>query len=312
MRWHQENPGDVMESLGTGPDGLAPEEAEKRLDEYGPNELVEKKRRTVAAMFLDQFKDFMIIVLIAAAVVSGLIGEASDTIAIVVIVVLNAVIGFTQEYRAEKAMAALKRMAAPEAKVTRGGKRSTVPARELVPGDVVALEAGGVVPADVRLVDANQLKVDESPLTGESVAVEKKTSPLKEKDLPLGDRTNMAYKGTAVTYGRATGVVVATAMETELGSIATMLQEEEEVKTPLQKRLASFGQKLAVAVLVICAVVFGFGILRGEPPLLMLLTAISLAVAAIPEALPAVVTISLAFGARKLVRQNALIRKLPA
>ncbi|MDO9462704.1 MAG: HAD-IC family P-type ATPase, partial [Deltaproteobacteria bacterium] len=312
MRWHQKKIDEVIEDLGSSLKGLSPEEVEKRLQEYGPNELKEKKKKTVFMMFLDQFKDFMILVLMAAAVISGIIGEPSDTIAIVVIVVLNAVIGFVQEYRAEKAMAALKKMAAPTATVIRNGMPENIPASQLVPGDVVLLEAGKVVPADLRLTEAAQLKVEEAALTGESVPVEKHTKALHDELLPIGDRKNMAYKGTFVTYGRGVGVIAATGMDTELGKIATMLQEEEEVKTPLQKRLATFGRKLAIAVLAICAIVFTVGIMRGEQVFLMLLTAISLAVAAIPEALPAVITISLALGAKKMVRQNALVRKLPA
>ncbi|HEY5648503.1 MAG TPA: HAD-IC family P-type ATPase, partial [Nitrospiria bacterium] len=311
-RWHNAEIKDVLEALETDIQGLSREEAEKRRKEYGPNELLEKKKKTSLMMFLDQFKDFMIIVLIAAAVISGIIGEPADTIAIVVIIVLNAIIGFTQEYRAEKALAALKKMAAPTAVVIRNGVPSNIPASELVPGDTILLETGRVVPADLRLIEAAQLKVEEAALTGESIPVEKHTKLLHERDLPLGDRANSAYFGTFVTYGRGKGIVVATGMETELGKIATLIQEGEEVKTPLQKRLANFGQRLAIVILAICAVVFGIGVFRGESPLLMLLTAISLAVAAIPEALPAVVTISLALGARKLVRQNALIRKLPA
>ena len=312
MSWHLKDISTVIEELGCSIQGLSLTEAEKRLQKYGPNELKEKKKKTPFIMFLDQFKDFMILVLIAAAIVSGIIGEPSDTIAIIVIVVLNAVIGFVQEYRAEKAMAALKSMAAPSATVLRDGSPVNIPASQLVPGDIVLLEAGNIVPADLRLIESVQLKIEEAALTGESVPVEKHTKPLHDEHLPIGDRKNMAYKGTFVTYGRGKGIVVATGMDTELGRIATMLQEEEEVKTPLQKRLASFGKKLAIAVLAICAIVFGIGVLRGEDPMLMLLTAISLAVAAIPEALPAVVTISLAIGARKMVRQNALIRKLPA
>jgi Ca2+-transporting ATPase len=312
MRWHQQEIKDVIEALKSSSQGLTSEEARSRLNRYGPNVLQEKKKKTPFMMFLDQFRDFMIIVLIAAALISGFIGELSDTIAIIVIVVLNAVIGFIQEYRAEKAVAALKKMAAPAATILRDGMPANIPTSELVPGDVVILEAGRIVPADMRLIESAQLKVEEAALTGESLSVEKHVHPLHDESLSIGDRKNMAYKGTIVTYGRGLGVVVATGMNTELGKIAAMLQEEEEVKTPLQKRLAAFGQKLAIAVLAICAIVFGIGILRGEPVLLMLLTAISLAVAAIPEALPAVITISLALGAKKLVKQNALIRKLPA
>lgn len=312
MFWHQKTVEDVISELKSSLDGISADEAQKRLLEYGLNELKEKKKKTPFMMFLDQFKDFMILVLIAAAVISGFIGELSDTIAIIVIIVLNAVVGFIQEYRAEKAMAALKKMTAPTATVIRDGIPSNIPALQLVPGDVVILEAGKIVPADMRVIEAAQLKVEEAALTGESEAVEKHVKSLLDELLPTGDRKNMAYKGTFATYGRGTGIVVATGMNTELGKIATMLQEEEEVKTPLQKRLASFGQKLAIAVLAICAIVFGIGVMRGEQPMLMLLTAISLAVAAIPEALPAVITISLALGAKKLVKQNALIRKLPA
>ncbi|HHN66246.1 MAG TPA: cation-translocating P-type ATPase [Nitrospirae bacterium] len=310
--WHLKDIEAILKELKTSPQGLTSEEARARLERYGPNELEEKKKRHPLMMFIDQFRDFMILVLIAAAVISGFIGEASDTIAIVVIVVLNAIIGFVQEYRAEKAMEALKKMAAPYATVLRDRRPVNLPARELVPGDKVLLEAGRIVPADIRLTEAIQLKIEEAALTGESVPVEKHTETIQDRDIPLGDRKNMAYKGTIVTYGRGEGVVVATGMSTEIGRIATMLQEEEEVKTPLQKRLANFGQKLAIAVLAICAIVFAIGLMRGVEPLLMLLTAISLAVAAIPEALPAVVTISLALGAKKMVNQNALIRKLPA
>lgn len=310
--WHQKELKEILEELRTTPQGLSMEEARRRLDEYGPNELKEKKKKTPFIIFLDQFRDFMILVLIAAAVVSGIIGEPSDTIAIIVIVMLNAVIGFVQEYRAEKAMAALKKMASPLATVIRDGQATNIPSVELVPGDIVLLEAGNVVPADLRLIEAIQLKIEEAALTGESVPVEKGINLLKEEHLSLGDRKNMAYKGTIVTYGRGRGVVVATGMNTELGRIATMLQEEEEVKTPLQKRLQAFGKRLSIAVLAICAIVFLVGLIRGEEVLRMLLTAISLAVAAIPEALPAVVTISLALGAKKMVKQNALIRRLPA
>lgn len=312
MIWHQKAVGEILDKLGTSSNGLSTEEAARRLGEYGPNELQEKAKKTPFMMFLDQFRDFMIIVLIIAAIISGFIGDLTDTISIIVIVVLNAVIGFIQEYRAEKAMAALKKMAALSATIIRNGLSETVSASQLVPGDIIVLEAGKVVPADMRVMESAQLKVEEAALTGESEAVEKHANALNDESLPVGDRKNIAYKGTFVTYGRGSGVVVATGMKTELGKIAAMLQEEDEGKTPLQKRLASFGRKLAIAVLAICAIVFVIGVMRGEPTMLMLLTAISLAVAAIPEALPAVITISLALGAKKLVKQNALIRKLPA
>ncbi|MCX5833713.1 MAG: HAD-IC family P-type ATPase, partial [Deltaproteobacteria bacterium] len=312
INWHQKEFKDVFEELEVPADGLRSDEARRRLAQYGRNELVEKGKRSVLAMILDQFRDFMIMVLIAAAVVSGLMGEVADTIAILVIVLLNAVLGVSQEYRAEKAMEALKQMAAPVARVLRDGSVSSIPGSEIVPGDLVLLEAGGIVPADMRLTEAAVLKIEEAALTGESVPVEKHTRALHEEMLSLGDRSNMVFKGTVVTYGRGTGVAVGTGMNTELGKIATMLQEEEEVKTPLQKRLTVFGKKIAVAILFICAFIFGVGLLRGQPAMLMFLTAVSLAVAAIPEALPAVITIALALGARKMADDNALIRKLPA
>jgi Ca2+-transporting ATPase len=311
-QFYQKDVDDVLSTLGSQRTGISNTEAQKRLNEFGTNELQEKKKRTTLLMFLDQFKDFMILVLIGAAVIAGVIGDLADTLVIIAIVIINAIIGFVQEYRAEKAMEALKKMAAHSATVLREGEISRVATAELVPGDVVMLEAGSLVPADLRLIETAQLKAEEAALTGESVSVEKHSRTLIEDQLPLADRKNMVYKGTTISYGRGTGVVTATGMKTELGKIASMLQDEKEVKTPLQKRLASFGRKLALAVLVICAIVFGMGFLRGEPVLLMLLTAISLAVAAIPEALPAVITISLALGAKKLVSKNALVRKLPA
>ncbi len=291
--------------------GLTADVAGQRLEQAGPNVLHETGRRHPLVMLTSQFTDFMILVLIAAAVIAGIIGEPQDTIAIVVIVFLNGIIGFVQEYRAERAMAALKKMASPQARVIRDGQPALIDATHLVPGDLVELEAGNILPADLRLTELASLKVDESALTGESQPVDKQLASLKETDLPLGDRFNLAFKGTIVTYGRARGLVVATGMKTELGKIAALLSSESG-KTPLQKRLARFGQHLALVVLAICAIIFVAGWLRGEPPLVMLLTAVSLAVAAIPEALPAVVTISLALGAARMVKQNALIRRLPA
>ncbi|MBI2902201.1 MAG: cation-translocating P-type ATPase [Candidatus Methylomirabilis oxyfera] len=312
MNWHPMSVEAVAEALNTSRRGLSAEEAGRRLVVHGPNVIAEARRRSALAMFLDQFTDFMILVLLAAAFVSGLIGEATETIAIVTIVVLNAVIGFVQEYRAERAMEALNAMAAPVATVLRDGRKVAVAAAGLVPGDVVLLEAGAIVPADLRLLEVASLRTEEAALTGESFPVEKITEALPEEALPLGDRRNMAHKGTIVTYGRGSGVVVATGMETEIGKIAGLLQQTGEVKTPLQKRLADFGYRLSIAALAICALVVVAGIARGEAPLVMFLTGVSLAVAAIPEALPAVVTISLALGARKMVRKNALVRKLAA
>jgi P-type Ca2+ transporter type 2C len=292
-------------------EGLSAPEAADRLLRHGDNRLREGAVRAWPAMLLSQFTDVMILVLLAAAVLAGLVGELKDSFVILVIVCLNGLVGFFQESRAERAMAALRQLTSPQARVIRDGTAGLVDARELVPGDLVELEAGNILPADLRLTDVAALKVDESALTGESLPVDKHTRPLAGADLPLGDRTNLGYKGTVVTYGRARGLVVATGMGTELGKIAALLSIETR-KTPLQKRLERFGRHLALVVLAICAIIFLGGWLRGEPPLLMLLTAVSLAVAAIPEALPAVVTISLAFGAARMARQNALIRQLSA
>jgi len=310
--WHSVSNEQVLERLSTSADGLVSAEAQQRLAAQGPNEIEEQQRRPPWRMLLDQFTDFMILVLIAAALISGLIGELTDSIAILVIVFLNAVIGFVQEYRAEQAMAALRRLSAPNTRVRRDGKRLSLPSRELVPGDIVLLEAGDMISADLRLLETRTLQLDESALTGESQVVAKDAGLICEADATLGDRRNMAYKGTLVTSGRGLGVVVATGMVTELGRIATLLREDGSDKTPLQKRLARFGQRLAVAVLAICALIFAAGLLRGESLIIMFLTAVSLAVAAIPEALPAVVTVSLAIGARNMVRRQALIRRLPA
>ena len=311
--WHTLSADEAVQHLEVDlQSGLSPEEAAGRRARVGPNELQEKRARSAWRMLLDQFSDFMIIVLIGAALISGFVGDVQDTVVIIVIVFMNAVIGFVQEYRAERAMAALKKMAAVSARALRGGRIETVNAIELVPGDVVLLEAGNVVPADLRVTEAARLKIDESALTGESVAVEKQTTAILEIEAPLGDRFNLAHKGTTVVHGRGRGVVIATGMASELGKIASLLGDDSEIRTPLQQRLACFGQRLAIAALAICALVFLIGMLRGEPLLLMFMTAISLAVAAIPEALPAVVTISLALGAHKMVKQHALIRRLPA
>jgi P-type Ca2+ transporter type 2C len=312
LKWHSIRSEDVLQQLESSITGLTTEQAKKRLAEHGPNTMIEKRHRSLLSILLRQFADFMIVVLLVAALISGFIGEPQDTIAILVIVLLNAIIGTVQEFRAERAVAALREMAAPEAHVLRDALAVTLVAAELVPGDVVMLEAGNIVPADLRLLEEEELQIDESALTGESHAIEKQTEPLPETGLAIGDRLNLAFKSSMVTRGRGKGVVIASGMDTEIGQIAEMLQVETSVKTPLQERLSRFGRYLALAVLAICMVVFAAGLLQGQPILLMFLTAVSLAVAAIPEALPAVVTISLALGARKLIRHNALVRNLPA
>ena len=311
MEYYLETVEEVARRLKSTPSGLSGEDARHRLNEHGKNALEAGKKKTVLGMFLHQFTDFMILVLIGAAVVSGIVGELTDTIVILAIVVINAIVGVVQEYRAEKAMEALQNMAATNARVIRDGQSIEIPAEELVPGDVVTLEAGNIIPADVRLVEAYTLRVDESALTGESVNVEKITDPLAPGDHPLGDRVNMGYRGTSVTNGRGVGYIVATGMKTEFGRIAKMIQTDE-VKTPLQKRLNAFGRVLTIVILILCIIFFFVGWQRGESWSTMLLTSISLAVAAIPEALPALVTVALALGAKRLVRNNALIRKLPA
>ena len=311
MNYHLQSFQDVAATLKTSPAGLDAAAVQQRTNEHGKNLLEVKKKKTVWNMLWAQLTDFMILILIAAAVISGIIGDLTDTIVILSIVIINAVVGLVQEWRAEKAMEALESMSASNARVLRGNHSVEVPAADLVPGDVVLLEAGNIIPADIRFIEAYTLKVDESSLTGESTNVEKNTDALAGGEYPLGDRTNMGYKGTFVTNGRGVAYVVATGMRTELGRIAKMIQTDE-IKTPLQKRLHGFGKRLTIIILILCVVFFFVGWMRGETWSVMLLTSISLAVAAIPEALPALVTIALALGAKRLVKNNALIRKLPA
>ncbi|MBT1704413.1 cation-translocating P-type ATPase [Chryseosolibacter indicus] len=311
MRWWQLETDNILQKLESTNDGLSEEFARRKLREVGANELEEKKRKTQVEIFFNQFKDFMIVVLLVAAVIAGVAGDLTDTIIIAVIVVLNAVVGFVQENKAEKAMEALKKISALQAHVRRDGKLITLPSSELVPGDIIELEAGNVVPADIRVLEAHSLKVNESALTGESVPAEKTQKSLMQEELALGDRANMAFKSTLITNGRAKGIVVATGMGTEIGAIAKMLQQQDET-TPLQRRMADFGRKLSYLVILICILFFAVGYLMKEEPLNLLLTSISLAVAAIPEALPALITVALAAGAKRLVRKNALIRKLSA
>ena len=311
MNWHSLHIEEVYSQLGGSPRGLTPEEVEKRQKEFGLNQITEKRKKPLWLLFLYQLKDFMILVLAIAAIISGIIGDITDTIIILVIVLLNAIIGFVQEYKAEKAMEALKKMGTPRATVVRDGITMIVSSVDIVPGDIVVLEAGNIVASDLRLTETHSLRIEESSLTGESIAIDKSLDVINEKDPPLGDRFNMAFKSTQVTNGRGKGVVVATGMNTEIGKIAEMLQQPETV-TPLQKRMTEFGKRLSYLIIGICIILFFIGWLRGENAVKMLLVAISLAVAAIPEALPALITIALARGAKNLVKKNVLIRKLHA
>lgn len=292
--------------------GLSAAEAAKRLEQYGPNELQQKKGTSILQMFLEQLKDYMVIILIIASVISIFVGEVVDSIVIIGIVIINACLGVFQEYRAGKALEALKKLSAPNASVIRDGEPLIIPARELVVGDLVALETGDYVPADVRLVSSINLKVEEAALTGESVPVEKHADAKLEGDIGLGDQINLGFMSTLVTYGRGKAIVTSTGMETIIGKIAEMIQEDDGEDTPLQKKLAKMGKLLGTGCLIICALVFALGLIRGEHLLEMFMTAISLAVAAIPEGLPAVVTIVLALGMQRMAKHNAIMKKLHA
>ncbi|MCX6340490.1 MAG: calcium-transporting P-type ATPase, PMR1-type [Candidatus Aureabacteria bacterium] len=293
--------------------GLSEGETSARLEQYGPNQLQEKKGTTPLQIFIEQFQDFIIWVLIGAALVSGFLQEWIDALAIIAIVIINAILGFVQEYRAEKSLAALKKLSSPTSKVIRDGQHGIIPSSELVPGDLVELEAGDNVPADSRLVwlTAN-FSVHEASLTGESTPVLKTVHSLEEKEVPLADRANMVYLGTSISFGKARALVTGTGMQTELGKIAHMIQEIEHEATPLQRKLEAFGKWIVYLCFALVAMVFALGLLRGGKVLDMFLTAVSLAVAAIPEGLPAVVTIALALGVQRMVRRHALIRKLPS
>lgn len=311
--WHNQSLEEVLAALDSQPAGLSSSEASLRLAEHGSNELKEAKPISPWAIFLGQFKNLIIWILIVAGVVSGVLGEVIDAVAILAIVVLNAVIGFYQEFSAEKSIAALKKMTAPRAKVWRDGAVTTVPAAEIVPGDVLELEAGDLVAADARLLEASSFKCIESALTGESDAVTKRAITLDHATVPLADRENMIFMGTSVANGSGKAVVVATAMDTEIGRIATLIHEAgHDEGTPLQQRLEAFGQILVWASLGIVAVLFGLGMLRGTHFFEMFMTSVSLAVAAVPEGLPAVVTIALALGVLRMSRRRALVRHLPS
>ncbi|ADL68683.1 calcium-translocating P-type ATPase, PMCA-type [Thermoanaerobacterium thermosaccharolyticum DSM 571] len=292
--------------------GLSTEEAKKRLEKYGPNNLSEKKKRTVLSMLLDQFKDYMVIILIIASIVSLFLGEITDAVIILFIILLNAFLGMIQENNAEKSLESLKKLSAPVSRVLRDGKVIEIESQYLVPGDVVFLEAGNFVPADGRIIESANLKIDESALTGESIASEKIAGKLSDKNLNIGDRINMVYMGTIVTYGRGLFVVTETGMDTEMGKIAKMLDNEDKVRTPLQIKLEQLGKYLGTGALIICAIIFIIGVMEKRPVFDMFMTSVSLAVAAIPEGLPAIVTITLALGVQKMIKRNAIIRKLPA
>ena len=310
--WHALSVEDVGARLESTPHGLAASEATRRLAQYGLNEVQAAAPISLWAILAEQFKNVLIIILLIGTAISAFLGHGTEAIAIAVIVLLAVLLGFVQEYRADRAIDALRRMAAPTATVLRDGREGEIAASELVPGDVVLLHTGDRVPADVRLIEAVNLQCDEAALTGESIPVEKQTAPLADFNLALGDRSSMAYAGTIVTYGRGRGYVVATGMQTEFGKVAKMLQTVEVGRTPLQENLDKVGRALAKAALAIVAIIVVLGIVRGQPFLEMLIFGIALAVAAVPEALPAVVTISLAIGVQHMVRRNALVRRLPA
>ncbi len=310
--WHTQSIQDVFSALKVSENGLSTSEVTDRRKTYGVNELQERAGKSPWRMLWEQFTQMMVLILIAAAVVSAFLGKETETVAIGAIVVLFAVLGFIQEYRAERAMAALKKMAVPNVRVLRDGTLQELPAHELVPGDTIVLEAGNAVPADVRFLESFNLRIQEAALTGESEPVEKQSDLITGDEVPLGDRRNMGYLGTVVTYGRGRAVVVATGMQTELGKIASLIQDVASEITPLQKRLDQAGKILAITGLISAALVMVIGLLRDEPLIDMFLTAISIAVAVVPEGLPAVVTITLALGAQRMLRRNALIRKLPA
>ncbi|MGQ9548320.1 MAG: cation-translocating P-type ATPase [Roseiflexus sp.] len=310
--WHTIPVEDAFDLLRSKPDGLTGDDAGKRLEQYGPNELQEARRISPWQILLEQFKNVLIIILLVATVISFFLGHGLESIVIAIIVLFAVLLGFVQEYRAERAIEALRQMTAPTAMVVRDGEEVRLPARDLVPGDIILLHTGDRVPADARLIEAINLQVEESALTGESVPVEKHGRSLGHEDLPLGDRRNMVYAGTSVTYGRGRALVVATGMHTEFGKIARMLQSVETVRTPLQENLDRVGNVLARAAFVVVGLIVALGLLRGQPVIDMLIFGIALAVAVVPEALPAVVTISLAIGVQKMAKRNALIRRLPA
>ena len=313
MKWYMKSQNEVLSELETDLEkGLTEAQVQERLEKYGPNSLKEEKKRSLFSRVLAQFADFLVLILIAAAIISVFVGESTDAIVIIAIVFLNAFLGVYQEGKAEKSLDALKKMASPTAKVIRNGQSSIVNADTLVPGDVVLLDAGDIMPADLRFMESSNLKIEEASLTGESVPVEKNSNDTYSQEVSLGDRKNMGYMSTIVTYGRATAIVVGTGHETEIGRIATAIQVTDNEVTPLQRQLNGLGKVLGITTIIICAIVFAVGIMQGKEVLEMLMISISLAVAAIPEGLPAIVTIVLALGMNRMVKRHAIVKKLVA
>ena len=318
IKWFNKEVKDVEKELNTDLEkGLTTEEVQKRQEKYGLNQLKEAKKKSLLQRFLDQFKDFSIIVLIIAAIVSGAVGIAegegiTDTIIILIVVIVNAIIGVSQEAKAEKSLEALQKLTDHASKVVRNGEVTVIPAKELVPGDIVVLDTGDYIPADLRIIEAVNLKSQEASLTGESVPVEKNTEKIEDTEVGVGDRLNMLFSSSLVTFGRGKGIVVETGMTTEVGKIAGMINSTEKQETPLQQKLNKLGKTLGIAALAICVVIFFIGLLQGKEPIQMFMTAVSLAVAAIPEGLVAVSTIVLAIGVQKMVKRNAIVKRLPA
>ncbi|MDF2502698.1 calcium-transporting P-type ATPase, PMR1-type [Clostridium sp.] len=312
--WFNKTSEEVLKELDTNPnEGLSSEEAKKRLEKYGENKLSSKSKKTIFQIFFSQLKDPMIFILIAAAIISAFMGEISDSIIILVVIFINGIVGTIQEFRSEKAMEALKELSTPKAVVKRDGDLKEIPSEDVVPGDIVILDAGRYTPADLRLIESANLKIEESALTGESVPSSKDASiSFHDENIPLGDQKNMAFASTLATYGRGVGIVASTGMNTEIGKIATMLDESESELTPLQKKLAELSKILGIVAIAICALIFIISVIQKRDLFEMFLTAISLAVAAIPEGLPAIVSIVLAIGVQRMIKENAIIRKLPA
>ena len=316
-QWFNKSIEEVKEELKVGTQGLSDEQVKEKREFYGLNEIQAKKKKSLIVKFLEQFKDFMIIILIIAAVISGAVGYyqgegITDSIIILIVVIVNAIIGVAQESKAEKSLEALQKLSSHVTKVIRNGKVAVIPSKELVPGDIVILDTGDYVPADLRIIESANLKAQEASLTGESVPVDKNTDVINDEKIGLGDRTNMLFSSSLITYGRGKGIVVETGMNTEVGKIAGMINEVEETETPLQQKLNKLGKTLGIVAIVICIIIFIIGLLYGKEPIEMFMTAVSLAVAAIPEGLAAVSTIVLAIGVQRMVKKHAIVKKLPA